>query len=95
MQNYRDLVTFDGLDNRRDLMVMLGRLDSDQRRTKFLLSLIPHSSNGFAESPVRLDGPCDAVAAYFVLVNICSQLGVSINEAARRLESEVRGKSHV
>lgn len=85
-----EIEVFDGLDNRRELLILLERLGSDQRRARFLESLISRSNKGFAGSPVRIDGPCDPIAAYFILVGICNEIGVSINEAARRLENRVR-----
>lgn len=87
-----ELETFDGRDNRVEIMVLLQRLGTDTRRARFLRGLIPHSRCGFASVPVRIQGACDPVTAYFMLVSICNELGVSINEAARRLEAEVRGK---
>jgi hypothetical protein len=85
-----ELETFDGRDNRREVMVLLDRLGTDQNRAQFLESLIPNSLRGFAGCPMKVCGNCDAVAAYYMLVGICNELGVSINVAARRLESEVR-----
>lgn len=85
-----ELESFDGRDNRREIMVLLQRLGSDQRRAHFLESLVPLSLRGFAACPARIDGTCDPVAAYFILVGVCNEVGVSINEAARRLEEAVR-----
>ena len=85
-----ELDTFDGLDNRREVMVLLDRLGSDRRRAAFLESLIPLSLKGFAGCPMKVVGRCDSVRAYFILVGVCNELGVSINEAARRLEREVK-----
>lgn len=90
MIHHADLKTFDGLDNRRELMVLLQRLGSDRRRASFLRRLLPASSLPFAGVPAAVDGPCDPVAAYFCLVALCNELGVSVKEAARRLEEEVR-----
>lgn len=84
-----ELDTFDGLDSRREVMLLLERLGSDARRARFIVSLIPASLKGFAGCPMRVRGPCDSVAAYFMLVGVCNELGVSINEAARRLERVV------
>lgn len=89
MRVHSELETFDGLDNRREIMRLFERLGSNQRRAKFLKSLIPLSPNGFATCPVRVAGPCDSVAAMFMLVGICNEIGVSINEAARRLDKVV------
>lgn len=85
-----ELSIFDGLDNRREIMILLQRLGSDRRRARFIESLIPHSLKGFADCPMRVQGPCDPGTAYFMLVGVCNELGVSINEAARRLERAVR-----
>lgn len=90
MKNQEDLKTFDGLDNRKEIMMMLVRLSTDQRRAKFIESLIPLSLNGFAGCPMKVKGPCDPVRAYYMMVSVCNELGVSINEAARRLEQEVK-----
>lgn len=84
-----ELETFDGKDNRREVMILLERLGSDKRRAKFLEGLIPRSLKGFANAPMKVTGNCDAVAAYFMLVGVCNELGVSINVAAGLLEKEV------
>ncbi len=84
-----ELETFDGLDNRKEIMIMLFRLGSDQRRARFIESLIPHSLKGFAGAPCKVTGQCDPSAAYFMMVSTCNELGVSINTAACRLEREV------
>jgi len=87
-----ELETFDGLDNRREVMILLERLGSDQRRAAFLEGLIPSSAKGFAGAPMTVHGPCDPVAAYYMLVGVCNELGVSINEAAWLLDAEVSGR---
>lgn len=84
-----ELEVFDGLDNRREVMILLERLGSNERRAAFLRSLIPHSSKGFAGCQARISGGCDAVSAYFILVGICNEVGVSINTAASKLERMV------
>ena len=84
-----EIETFDGKDNRREIMILLQRLGSDQRRARFIESLIPSSLKGFAGCPMKVRGNCDAIAAYYMLVGVTNELGVSINEAARRLEKEV------
>jgi hypothetical protein len=83
--------TFDGLDNRREVMILLQRLGSDGRRARFLESLVPHSCRGFAGLPMKVADRCDPVAAYYMLVGITNELGVPIDTAARLLEREVRG----
>ena len=85
-----ELDTFDGLDNRREIMILLQRLGSDERRAAFLESLIPKSMNGFAGCPMKVRGVCTPISAYHMLVGICNELGVSINEAARRLDRVVK-----
>ncbi len=85
-----ELSTFDGLDNRREVLYLLDRLGSDTRRAKFIEGLIPLSLKGFAGCPMKVSRACDPVGAYFVLIAVCNEIGVSINEAARRLESVVR-----
>lgn len=89
MANRTELQTFDGLDNRREIMILLDRLGSDSRRAKFLESLIPFSLKGLANAPMKVKGNCSPVAAYYMLIGICNEIGVSINEAASRLEREV------
>lgn len=90
MGHQADLKTFDGLDNRREVMILLERLGTNERRAKFIESLIPSSLAGFADCPMQVRGNCDPAAAYFMLVGVCNELGVSIDEAARRLESYVK-----
>lgn len=85
-----ELETFDGRDNRREIMILLQRLGSDRRRARFLESLIPHAYRGFRGCPMKVRGNCDATAAYFMLVSLCNELGVSINTAAAKLEEEVK-----
>jgi len=85
-----ELQTFDGKDNRREVMILLQRLGTDEKRAAFLESLIPLSMNGFADCPMKVAGHCDPATAYFMLVGVCNELGVSINEAARRLEARVK-----
>lgn len=84
-----ELETFDGLDNRREIMILLERLGSDAARKRFLEGLIPRSLKGFKNAPMKVKGNCDAVAAYYMLVGICNELGVRINEAAVLLDREV------
>jgi hypothetical protein len=88
-----ELSTFCGLDNRREVMILLQRLGSDQARAKFLESLIPHSLKGFAGCPMKVTNNCDPVSAYFMLVGVCNELGVSINHAAQLLEREIKQRA--
>lgn len=84
------LRTFDGKDNRREIMQMLFRLGSDKARAIFLEGLIPQSLKGFANTPMKVKGNCSGVTAYFMLVSICNEIGVPIDTAARKLEQIVR-----
>ena len=86
MITHSELDAFDGLDNRREIMILLERLGSDRRRAEFIESLIPASLKGFAGCPMTVAGNCDPVTAYYMLVGVCNELGVPINEAARRLD---------
>ena len=90
MRTRTELETFDGLDNRREVMILLQRLGTDQRRARFVESLIPLTFRQFRECPMKVQGRCDPVTAYFMVVRVCNELGVSINEAARRLDTVVR-----
>ena len=88
-----ELEYFDGLDNRKEIMMMLFRLGSDEARKAFIESLIPFSLKGFKGCPMKVTGNCDPSAAYFMLIGVCNEIGVSINEAARRLEQAVKNKN--
>lgn len=90
MAGKSELEVFDGLDNRREIMILLDRLGSDRRRARFIESLIPHSLKGFSACPMKVRGNCDAVAAYNMLISVCNEIGVSINTAAAKLEAEVK-----
>ncbi len=85
-----ELETFDGKDNRKEIMILLQRLGSDSRRARFIESLIPASLHGFAGCPMQVHGNAGPVASYYMLVGVCNELGVSINTAARKLEAEVK-----
>lgn len=85
-----EIDTFDGLDNRRELMILLQRLGSDERRAAFLTRLSVKSRAGFAACRFQVVNQCDPVSAYYMLVGCCNELGVSINDAAQLLEREVR-----
>ena len=86
-----ELESFDGLDSRREVMILLQRLGSDQSRADFISTLVQrHSRNGFAGCEAKVVDTCDPVAAYFMLVGACNELGVSIDKAARLLEERVR-----
>jgi hypothetical protein len=85
-----ELNTFDGLDNRREVMILLNRLGSDQARANFLTELVGQSRNGFSGTRPQVVSHCDAVTAYFMMVSICNELGVSINYAAKRLDKVIQ-----
>lgn len=84
-----EIDTFDGLDNRRELMILLHRLGTDDKRAEFITRLTAKSRNGFAGCKSEVVNTCDPIAAYFMLIHTCNALGVSINEAAQLLEEEV------
>jgi hypothetical protein len=90
------LASFDGLDNRREVMILFQRLGkhlpeklADAKRAKFLASLIPHSVGALAPAPLIVP-PCDAVGAYGLFIAICNALEVPIDKAAKMLDEEVR-----
>jgi hypothetical protein len=92
-----ELNRFDGLDNRKQIMNLFVRMGERvpeaiamERRASFLRSLIKESKNGFQERPMDVT-PCSAVQAYLLFVAITSALGVSIEQAAKKLERVVRG----
>lgn len=85
-----EIETFDGLDNRRSIMLLLGRLGTNKRRARFLEGLIPYSLKGLTGVPMKVTGECDVGTAYYMLVSVCHELGVPINTAAVKLEQEVR-----
>lgn len=89
-----ELDTFCGLDNRREVMILLDRLGSDQARAAFLCSLTKNSQNGFAGSPVQVVNHCGSVTAYFMMVSICNELGVSVNYAAKKLDEVIKKGLH-
>lgn len=90
MVHKSELETFDGRDNRKEVMMLLVRLGNDARRKAFIESLIPHSLRGFAACPMKVTGSADPVSAYYMLVAVCNELGVSINTAASKLEKVVK-----
>ena len=72
---------------------MLFRLGTDARRKAFLESLIPYSLKGFKRAPMKVQGHCDPSAAYFMMLGVCNELGVSINYAASRLEKYIKASN--
>lgn len=90
--------SFDGLDNRRELMILLQRLGqhlpeplANERRAQWLESLMAHSQGALNSKPIKLPFPerCDPVRAYQIIVAITGVLGVPIDKAARMLDREV------
>ncbi len=90
--------SFDGLDNRRELMSLMVRLGEGlpedrarARRARFLQGLLGGSTTGLAGNELKVT-PCSAVDAYNLFVAITGVLGVPIDAAASRLERLVRGR---
>jgi len=93
--------SFDGLDNRRELMELFARLgdgvpeaEGARRRQQFLQALVNDSTTGFSDKVARVS-PCSAVEAYLLFLAITSGgsrngLGVGIDGAAARLQALVR-----
>lgn len=88
--------SFDGLDNRRELMSLFVRMgeglneqDAAKRRAKFLMSLIGSSTIGFKDAPMQVT-PCNAVSAYHIFIAITGCCGVDVNVAATKLERLVQ-----
>lgn len=82
--------SFDARDNRKTLMELFARLGSDRRRARFLQGLIDHSRTGMAGKLMQVNLPCETVQAYLLFVAITGCLGVPVEEAALKLEREVR-----
>jgi hypothetical protein len=88
--------SFDGLDNRREVMILFMRLGHNlhkklavEKRAKWLQGLIPHSVGALAPAPLIVQ-PCDPIGAYGLFVAICGVLDVPIEKAAKMLDDEVR-----
>jgi hypothetical protein len=89
--------SFDGLDNRKEIMAMLRHLGMKggsaacrgSERAAFLRNLVGQSESGFALAPVEIPA-LSLVEAYFAFTAITGVLGVPIEEAAKALEAEVR-----
>jgi hypothetical protein len=86
---------FDGLDNRKELMRLFGKLGEGlseeqgcSRRQRFLQGLLKTAPK-FGQKPFEVS-PCTAVEAYHLFVAITGVLGVPIDEAAQQLERAVR-----
>jgi hypothetical protein len=90
-----EIRTFDGLDNRREVFILLGRLGhgldevgAAKARAVFLRRLLHLSSNGFADKAVKIT-PCTLPEAYFIFASIMYCFGVSVEAAMKVLESEL------
>ena len=82
--------TLDTRDDRRELMILLQKLGTNEKRARFLKGLIPHSVS-MASANIRVDPvQCTTVGAYWLLVSITGVLGVPMDNAARMLEQEVK-----
>jgi hypothetical protein len=88
----------DTLEDRRtilDLFVWMGKGLPErlarEKRAAFLRRLLYGSTTGFKDRPMLVT-PCSAAEAYHIFVAVTGCMGVSIGQAARRLESEVRGR---
>lgn len=88
--------SFDGRDNRRFLLEAFARMghglpemQAAQQRSSFLRHLLRGSTTGFAGRPI-LTTPMYPTDAYFAFVALTGAFGVPVDEAARRLEEEVR-----
>jgi hypothetical protein len=89
--------SFEGRDNRRELLILLGRLgkglpeqQANEVRAAFLHGLMGGTVSDFFAGRPLLVSPCSAVEAYHLLVAITGVLGVNIEDAARSLEDIVR-----
>lgn len=88
----RDIVTFDALDNRKEVMILMHRLGDGldemraaRRRARFLQSLMGDGTTALAGAPLQVE-PCSAVDAFHLFTAITSALQIPIEEAARKLE---------
>ncbi|MBX9682124.1 MAG: hypothetical protein K2X38_25480 [Gemmataceae bacterium] len=88
--------SFDGRDNRRELMILMQKLgekspDPKKHRAAFLQGLIPHSVSALAAAPLIVNpDKCDPVGAYFLFGAITGCLDVPIEAAAKLLDEAVR-----
>lgn len=99
MNDPRQFGSFDGLDNRREVLRMFERMGegvpddvASARRAEFLSGLM-----GMSRSPMAGLGlsatPATPTEAYYEFVAITGVMGVSIEEAAVKLEDMVRRKN--
>lgn len=93
--------SFDGLDNRRDLMGLLHKLgegvspaEGCQRRREFAAWCVRAAAGASGQSlQLSADTVGTAGEIYFLLVSLCVFPGwLSIEEITRRLERLVRGR---
>jgi hypothetical protein len=94
----RQFTSFDGRDNRRELMILFQKLGDHlpevlarEKRAEFLRRLVKDSKNKFAERDVKIT-PCGPVEAYFAFTAITGVLGVNIDRAASKLERLVKAQ---
>lgn len=93
--------TFDNLGDRRELVILFEKLGEglpDQLaravRAGFLESLIPLSYSQMRGSPMKANpAECSPTGAYQLFIAITGVLGVSIDDAARKLDDVVRRKA--
>lgn len=93
----RQFGSFDGLDNRRDVLDMFKRMGDGvpedvaaARRAAFLSSLMGASRYAGLASKALHVAPCSPTEAYLEFVHVTGVLGVPIDDAAMRLEEAVR-----
>lgn len=84
--------TFDTLEDRRELVVLFQKLgskspDPDAARARWLEDLVKESTDW---RPAVDPASCHPVGAYHLFVQIVGVLGVSIREAAVKLQRAVR-----
>ena len=96
MNETKQFGSFDGLDNRKEVMRMFKRLgegcsedEACARRAVFLQSLLADSRSSLAGRPCNVQ-PCTPTEAYFQFVALTGVLGVPIEKAAKRLEEAVK-----
>lgn len=88
--------SFDGRDNRRELMILMQKLgdkapDPKAHRAAFLQGLIPLAVSQLAAVPLQVNPErCDPVGAYHLFVAITGCLDVPIETAAKLLDEAVR-----
>ncbi len=88
--------TYDTLEDRRTILELFVRMGKGlpeplarEKRAVFLRRLMAGSTTGFKDRYL-LVSPCSASEAYMIFVAIVGCLGVSIAQAAQRLEAEIR-----